>query len=111
MPCSITRINNPDAWEAEISKGGIDGAFVFSDGSLLESGDIGGGAFVVGTDGREQEVECRIGNVVTVWDGGCQIKRNGKVLPGRLEGGHSCCKKSRQDRESGSRHLQEMVGG
>ena len=33
-------------------------AFVFSDGSLLESGNVGGGAFVVGMDGREQEVEC-----------------------------------------------------
>ena len=27
---------DPDAWEAEISKAGIGGAFVFSDGSLVE---------------------------------------------------------------------------
>ena len=42
---------DPDAWEAEISKAGIDGAFVFSDGSLLESGNVGGEAFVIDTDG------------------------------------------------------------
>ena len=35
---------DPDAWEAEI-KAGIGGAFVFSDGSLLENGNVGGGAF------------------------------------------------------------------
>ena len=44
--------------EAEIRKAGIAGAFVFCDGSLLESGKVGGGAFVVDTDGREKEVEC-----------------------------------------------------
>ena len=34
---------DPDAWEAEIRKAGIGGAFVFSDGtcSLLESGKVG----------------------------------------------------------------------
>ena len=47
---------NPDAWEAEISRAGIGGAFVFSDGSLMESGNVGGGAFVVDSDGREKEV-------------------------------------------------------
>ena len=40
-----------------------------SDGSLLESGNVVGGAFVVDSDGREKEVECRIGDVATVWDG------------------------------------------
>ena len=30
---------------------------------------MGGGAFVVGTDGGEEEVECWIGDVATVWDG------------------------------------------
>ena len=37
------------------SKAGIAGEFVFSDGSVLESGKVGGGAFV---EGREKEVEC-----------------------------------------------------
>ena len=60
---------DPDAWETEISKAGSGGGFVFSDGSLLENGNVGGGAFVVGRDGREQEVECGIGDVATVWDG------------------------------------------
>ena len=60
---------DPDAWEAEIGKAGFGGAFVFSDGSLLESGNVRGGAFVVGMDGREQEVECGVGDVATVWDG------------------------------------------
>ena len=33
---------DPDAWEDEIRKAGIGGAFVFSDGSLLENGKVGG---------------------------------------------------------------------
>ena len=41
---------------------------IFSDGSLLE-GNVGGGAFIVGSGGAESEVECGIGNVATVWDG------------------------------------------
>ena len=35
---------DPDAWEKEIGKTGIGGAYVFSDGSLLENGNVGGGA-------------------------------------------------------------------
>ena len=34
-------LEDPDAWEAEIRKAGIGGAFVYSDGSLLESGKVG----------------------------------------------------------------------
>ena len=60
---------DPDARETETSKAGSGGAFVFSDGSLLESANVGGGAPVVGMDGRGQEVECGIGDVGTVWDG------------------------------------------
>ena len=41
---------------------GVDGAFIFSDGSLLETGNVGGGAFVAGTDGVEWEVEVEIGS-------------------------------------------------
>ena len=59
---------DPGAWENEISKVGAGGVFIFSDGSLLESGNVGGGAFVVGTNGKEQEVVCGIGSVATVWD-------------------------------------------
>ena len=67
---------DPEEWEKEIRKVGIGGAYIFSDGSLLESGNVGGGAFIVGSrgeeavgagaDGREHEVECRIGDVATV---------------------------------------------
>ena len=71
---------DPEAWENEIGKAGIGGAYVYSDGSLLESGNrdgidngeggnVGGGAFVVGPEGGESEVACGIGNVATVWDG------------------------------------------
>ena len=60
---------DPEAWEKEIRKEGVEGAYIFSDGSLLESGNVGGGAFVVGTDGGESEVEVEIGDVATVWDG------------------------------------------
>ena len=53
---------------------------MYSDGSLLESGNrggidngeggkVGGGAFVVGPEGEEFEVACGIGNVAMVWDG------------------------------------------
>ena len=60
---------DPDAREAEISEAGRDGAFIFSDGSLLEGGNVGGGAMVIGKDVGEKEVECGIGDVATVWDG------------------------------------------
>ena len=60
---------DPEEWEKEIRKAGIGGPYIFSDGSLLESGNVGGGGFVRGTDGREREVECGIGDVATVWDG------------------------------------------
>ena len=65
------------------------GEYVFSDGSLLESRNMGGGGCIlVGSDGREQEIECGIGDVATVWDGEvagmagglAKIKRNGQVL-------------------------------
>ena len=52
--------NDPEDPEAEISKAGRDGVFVFSGGSLLEGGNVRGGAMVIGKDGGEQEVECGI---------------------------------------------------
>ena len=42
------------------------GEYIFSDGSLLESGNVGGEAFIVGSRGAEVEVESGIGNVATV---------------------------------------------
>ena len=57
---------DPEAWEKENGKAGIGGAYIFSDGSLLESRKVGGGAFIVGSRGAEVEVECGIGNVATV---------------------------------------------
>ena len=44
----------PDAYEKEIGKTGIGGAYVFSDGSLLESGNVRGGALTVWPGGRER---------------------------------------------------------
>ena len=44
---------DPDAWEKEFRKAVIGGAYVFSDGSLLESGNVGGGAFIFGSKGAE----------------------------------------------------------
>ena len=43
---------DPDEWEAELSRAGVGGAFVYSDGSLLEGGNVGGGAFI--EDGGEK---------------------------------------------------------
>ena len=41
-PYLVDDPKDPDAWEKEISKAGIGGACVFSDGSLLENGPCGG---------------------------------------------------------------------
>ena len=57
---------NPEAWEKEISKIGKGGAYIFSDGSLLDGEIVGGVAFVVGKGGKEMEVECGVGDVATV---------------------------------------------
>ena len=37
---------DPEAWEKEIGKAGIGVAYIFSDGSLLESGNVRGEAFI-----------------------------------------------------------------
>ena len=63
---SVDDPKDPEAWEKEIGKSGIGGTYIFSDGSLLESGNVGGRAFIVGSRGAEVEVECGIGNIVTV---------------------------------------------
>ena len=55
-----------EAWEKEISKTGKGGDYVFSDGSLLEGGNVGRCAFVVKYGRAEKEVECGIGDVATV---------------------------------------------
>ena len=44
---------DPEEWEKKIRKAGIGGAYIFSDGSLLESGNVGGGAFIVDSRGAE----------------------------------------------------------
>ena len=48
---------DPKACEKEISRAGIGRAYVYSDGSLLESGSVGGGAVVIGVGGEEVDVE------------------------------------------------------
>ena len=45
------------------------GCYVYSGGSLLDGGNVGGGALVVERSGKEVEVECGVGDVATVWDG------------------------------------------
>ena len=60
---------DPDAWETKVGAAGAGGAFVYSDSSPLEEGNVGGGAFVVEKSGTEEEVECGVGDVATVWDG------------------------------------------
>lgn len=49
--------NDPGGWETEIQKAGAGVAYIYSDGSPLESGVVGGGAYVVGTMGMESEAE------------------------------------------------------
>ena len=60
---------DPEAWGKSISTTGAGGAFVYSDGSLLEGDNVGGGAFAAELDRREQEVICGVGTLATVWDG------------------------------------------
>ena len=68
--------DDPEAWERKIGRAGIGGAYIFSDGILLENdngkgngngngdgGSVGGGDFVVGYGGEESEVERGIGNM------------------------------------------------
>ena len=45
------------------------GAYIFSDGSLIENRNVEGGAYLVGSGGAEVVVECEVGNVAAVWDG------------------------------------------
>ena len=40
--------------------------YVYSDGSLLDSGNVGGGAFVVDKGGEEVEAKCSLGSTATV---------------------------------------------
>ena len=67
--CPVGDPKDPDAWEKEISNTGIRGDYVLFDSSLLEGGNVGEGAYVVKYVGAEEEVECAIGDVATVWDG------------------------------------------
>ena len=93
---------------------------IFSDGSLLDNGNVGGGAFVVGTNGREDEVECRVGDVATVWDGEVagmagglsqtKARQEKKVLIlADLKAAIAAVKKAGKTAKARSRHLQEMV--
>ena len=89
--------------EKDIRKAGVGGAYIFSDGSLLESGNVGGGAFIVGSRGAEVEVESGIGHVATVWDGEVAGMEDtaGKECSHtrRLEGSHCGSQKGRQNRK------------
>ena len=40
---SLDDPKNPDAWEKEVSRVGKGGTYLYSDGSLLEGGNVGGG--------------------------------------------------------------------
>ena len=65
------------SWQSNISAIEKGGAYAYPDGSLLEGRNVGGGAFVVGNDGAEEEVESGIGHVATVWDGEGWMARAG----------------------------------
>ena len=58
-----------DMWEKEISRIRADGAFVFSDSSLLEGGNVRGGVFVMNKDKQAREFIYGVRTVATVWDG------------------------------------------
>ena len=66
---AVNHPKDPEEWEKEIGKAGIGGAYIFSDGSLLETGCVAGAAFVVGPEGTDSEAGISIGDIATVWDG------------------------------------------
>ena len=74
-----------------------------------------GGAFVVGTDGREKEVECGVGDVATVWDGEVVGMSGGlaKVRQERIVAGSKAAiaavKKAGRIGKARSLHLQSTV--
>ena len=95
---------------------------MFSDGSLLEGGNVGGGAFVVGMDGREQEVECGVRDVATVWDGEIAGMARGLSQARTMQGKEkkvlmladskaaiAAVQKAGKTGKARSRHLQRMV--
>ena len=51
------RPGGPSGWEAEIYAEDKGGAVVYSDGSLLEGGNVGGGAYVVEENGERALLE------------------------------------------------------
>ena len=109
---------DPGAWEKEIGKEGVGGAYIFSDGSLLETGNVGGEAFVVGTDGVETEVKVEIGDVAMVWDGEvagmagglAKMPPNNKVLIlADSKAAIAAVRKAGRTGRARTRHLQEVV--
>ena len=87
-PLSCERSRGPRGIGEGDRKSWDRGANIFSDGSLLENGNVGGGAFIVSSRGAEVVVESKIGNVATVWDsevtdmadGLARVRREKKVL-------------------------------
>ena len=70
---------------------------LYSDGSLLEGGNVGGGTFVVQSGGNEEEVEAGVGDIATVWDGEIVGKAQGLAREGASgPGGRSWCWQTRK---------------
>ena len=93
---------------------------LLSDGNLLEGGNVGGGAFIVGSGGAESEVECGIWNVATVWDG--EVAGMAGSLIRARQGGErkvliladskaaiAAVRKAHQTGKARSRHLQKTI--
>ena len=110
---------NSDAWEKEIGKIGKGGAYVFADGSLLDGGNVGGGAFVVEKGDREMEVECGIGDVATVWDrevagmaeGLARLPRDGRkvLILADSKAAIAAVRKAGRTGKARSHHLRKVV--
>ena len=109
---------DPEAWEKEIGKEGVGGAYIFSDGCLLESGNVGGGAFVVRTEGGEEEVKGGVGSLAMVWDGEVagmaggltKVRANDRTLIlADSKAAIAAVKKAGRTGKARSRHLQEVV--
>ena len=79
---------------------------------------VGGGAFVVGADRAESEVECEIGGVATMWDGEVarmagglakvRLEKKVLILPDS-KAAIAAVRKAGMTGKARSRHLREVV--
>ena len=102
--CPVNDLKDPEESEKEIGKAQIGGAYIFSDHSHLQTGNVGGGSFIVGSGGMEYEEKVGIGDVAIVWDGEEKI-----LVFADSKAVIAAIKKAGSTGKARSRHLQMTV--